>query len=492
MADLSKVSCTYCQEDINTVPIQCCECPNFYICIQCFVVGAEIGPHKNDHSYKFKDNCSVRIFGGRGAWTGREHLQLLDAAELYSFTNWEGIAQQLENRTAEECREEFTARYLDGNIGKAMWSKISKPNIIIDLVEDDGPLSQDAISKLAPLDATLEEAKILGYKPHRDDFEREYNPEAEQLIADIPEEDNDYKVDKALRLAIVDMYTRRLRERQRRKRIVRDYQLVAKYFDNLRRDPSQPLFGKEQKELRDNMRIFAQFLNAGEHERFIASIERERELRHRLSELLRYRSLGMTTQEEIVHYEQHVAYQKQQIRHGKTGSSGFAMGIQGLNQSLSSENGNVEAVSSFIDGRTTWPSESDSGCDNGAALPGRAEEFLIDPVAVAPITPSWTMTVTQTVSSQMRSSSANPSWLNLRLLPFGKWLSKQEIQLCEHFQIQPSTYVHMKTFLIEDNLLTPGKYQHIFKREVDECTGVKDVVTKFLGINGLLPGVSAK
>lgn len=33
-----------------------------------------------------------------------------------------------------------------------------------------------------------------------------------------------------LKLALVDMYTRRLRERARRKRMIRDYQLVSKFF----------------------------------------------------------------------------------------------------------------------------------------------------------------------------------------------------------------------------------------------------------------------
>lgn len=60
------------------------------------------------------------------------------------------------------------------------------------------------------------------------------------------------------------------------------------------------------------MRVFSQFLTAGEHERLISNIERERELRHRLSELLKYRSLGLTTQEDIIHFERHAAYQKQQ------------------------------------------------------------------------------------------------------------------------------------------------------------------------------------
>ena len=60
------------------------------------------------------------------------------------------------------------------------------------------------------------------------------------------------------------------------------------------------------------MRVFSQFLTSGEHERLMASIERERELRHRLSELLRYRSFGLTTQEDVIHYEQHVTYERQQ------------------------------------------------------------------------------------------------------------------------------------------------------------------------------------
>ncbi|KAL1513866.1 hypothetical protein ABEB36_003208 [Hypothenemus hampei] len=320
MADiLPKVTCTYCQEDINGVRVQCCECPEFDICLQCFAAGAEIGPHKNDHSYRFVDHGSVSIFGGRGSWTGREQLQLLDTAELYSYGNWDLIAKDVETRTAEECKEEYISRYLDGNIGKAMWSNVPKPKLIVDLAEDDGPLSPLALSKLAPLDATLEEAKMSGYKPHRDDFEREYDPEAERLVADLQFDDQqeDADIERALKLAIVDMYVRRLRERHRRKRIVRDYQLVAKYFDNLRRDPSKPLYPKEQQELRDHMKPFAQFLNSGEYERLIASIERERELRHRLSELKRYRSLGMTTQEEIIHYEQHVAHQRHQIRQGK-------------------------------------------------------------------------------------------------------------------------------------------------------------------------------
>ncbi|KRT86611.1 hypothetical protein AMK59_905, partial [Oryctes borbonicus] len=179
--------------------------------------------------------------------------------------------------------------------------------------EDKGPLSPEVTSRLPPLDASPEEARQLGYMPHRDDYEREYDMSAEELVSSLQlnNKSEDTEIETALKLAQVDMYIRRLRERYRRKRAVRDYQLVAKFFANHRKDLKKPLT-KEQRELRDNMRVFSQFLTAGEHERLINSIERERELRLRLSELLRYRSLGLTTQDEIIHYEQHVAYQRQQ------------------------------------------------------------------------------------------------------------------------------------------------------------------------------------
>lgn len=68
---------------------------------QCFSSGAEIGPHKNDHAYRFVDHFAVSIFGGKGSWSGREELQLLDAIETYGFGNWENISQHMKTRTAE-------------------------------------------------------------------------------------------------------------------------------------------------------------------------------------------------------------------------------------------------------------------------------------------------------------------------------------------------------------------------------------------------------
>lgn len=170
--------------------------------------------------------------------------------------------------------------------------------------------------------------------PQRDDFERDYKHEAESLVSSLflnPAEDDD--LDIPLKLAHVDMYTNHLRERARRKRVIRDYQLVASFFSQSRKEKViKKKQTKEEKyeiifyyitkksfaflqmyiiqyfrDFRERMRVFAQFYTAHEYEQFLTNLERERELRLRLSELYRYRENGITRHEECAHLEQVLA-----------------------------------------------------------------------------------------------------------------------------------------------------------------------------------------
>lgn len=70
-------------------------------------------------------------------------------------------------------RDEYVARYLDGNIGKITLAEVEKSRPIIkeDVPEDTGPLAPSVIARLPPLDATPEEAKELNYMFLRDDYE---------------------------------------------------------------------------------------------------------------------------------------------------------------------------------------------------------------------------------------------------------------------------------------------------------------------------------
>ncbi|VVD01563.1 unnamed protein product [Leptidea sinapis] len=170
----AKYNCTYCQEEINGVRVRCAECKDFDICLQCFSLGAEIGQHRNDHSYQFMDAGAFGIFLGRNSWTANEEVRLLDAMEQFGFGNWEDIAKHIETRTSEEARDEYIARYFEGSIGRATWGNVetaSRP-LLHCPEKDNGPLSPSAVSRLQPLAITQDEAAQLCYMSNRDDFER--------------------------------------------------------------------------------------------------------------------------------------------------------------------------------------------------------------------------------------------------------------------------------------------------------------------------------
>ncbi|XP_026760676.2 transcriptional adapter 2B isoform X2 [Galleria mellonella] len=321
----AKYNCNYCQEEINGIRIRCAECIDFDICLQCFSLGAEIGSHKNDHSYQFMDSGAFGIFLGRNSWSANEEVRLLDAIEQFGFGNWEDIAKHIETRTPEEAKDEYITRYLEGCIGRATWGTVestSRPSLHC-ADRDEGPLGPSAVSRLPPLAITADEATQLGYMSNRDDFEREHDHEAEQLISALSLNSEDDELDVALKLSQVDIYTRRLRERTRRKRLVRDYQLVSSFFNNQRnKQRTLGKLAKEKKEFTERLRWTAQFYGRAEQAGVVAGLWRERELRVRLAELHRYRLAGVTRLEECAHYEQHAAQRKHPHAHLLHGSSG--------------------------------------------------------------------------------------------------------------------------------------------------------------------------
>ena len=84
---------------------------------------------------------------------------------------------------------------------------------------------------------SFHEAVVLGYFSKREDFEVEYENEAELMVSQL---DDDYPTSnsailteddelvKTLNVVHVDMYKAKLRERERRKKVSRDHSLICK------------------------------------------------------------------------------------------------------------------------------------------------------------------------------------------------------------------------------------------------------------------------
>ncbi|KAJ3585250.1 hypothetical protein NHX12_013971 [Muraenolepis orangiensis] len=144
------------------------------------------------------------------------------------------------SRTPQEVMEHYVTMYIHGNLGKACIPD-SIPNRVTDhTCPGGGPLSPSLTTPLPPLDVSLAEQQQLGYMPLRDDYEAEYDQDAEKLISGLSVNYDDEDVDTEMKRAHVDMYVRKLRERQRRKSVARDYSLVPAFLGRDKKDKERP------------------------------------------------------------------------------------------------------------------------------------------------------------------------------------------------------------------------------------------------------------
>lgn len=343
-----KYSCNYCQDDIPGLRIKCAECTDFDLCLECFACGAQIAKHKNNHKYLFMNNGGFSIFKNsienssqnRGSskrastmviagdkeepviWNARDEMRLLDAVEQYGYGNWKDIARHIETKTPEQAKEEYIRHYIHGLVGKHTWKEeLRGYQIDHTQAADRGPLSPTLTGKLPPIAVSGQEALLLGYMPHRDDFE-DFDKDTEILVAQIADKSvEDEDLDVALKLSQCDIYERRLREQVRRKRVARDYQLVSRFY---RENPIVQIgFGAKfspqkisnqvkavkkgdgpKQEIMDAMKSMTQFCTAQEFHNFINNICVEKELKVRIRELVKYRDNGVTKQSELIPFEQ--------------------------------------------------------------------------------------------------------------------------------------------------------------------------------------------
>ncbi|KAG8262302.1 Transcriptional adapter 2-beta [Homalodisca vitripennis] len=288
---------------------------------QCFSAGAEIGTHRKDHPYQFIDSVALDIFSS--GWSAREELQLLNAIEHYSYGNWKDISQHIGTKTPEEARDEYVGRFLSGEIGRLTWvAGLRSRSKLTDLtvgLEDD-PQAMQVLPPLAPAskqpvaDVRPEHAQQLDYMPLRDEFEVEYDNEAEFLVSTLTFSPDDDELDVALKVAQVEMYTQRLRERAKRHKVVKDNQLIPQYF-NSGKDKSKKKMSREEKELGEKLRP----LWKKQEQSIMVGVMKQRRLSRKLTELTRYRRNGLCRKEEIQHFDQE--RQIRQIVKPKSGGS---------------------------------------------------------------------------------------------------------------------------------------------------------------------------
>merc|ERR1719347_41446 len=310
-----KYECAGCGDDIHQthlVRVQCVECkPVVTLCPDCFAAGVEVGQHKSYHGYKFMDNGDFSPLSN--SWSAKEFVQLLDGLEQFGYGNWNDVSRYVETKPAGECRDTVNNIFVSGPIGSLTYKESARGTARDHTSHSSSPHAPNT----TPPGINIHHLLVLGFMPARDDFEMEFENEAEVLVSGIeaapggtrlePEEE---ELESNLKLAHVEMYQKKLKERERRKKVSNELSLVENFF---KENPYNAMTGKmtipkpkkkdSKQELLDKFKFVTNIQSSEEYKKLMASVSKEKEIKYRIKELQRYRKNGINSLTEAESYE---------------------------------------------------------------------------------------------------------------------------------------------------------------------------------------------
>ncbi|GAA5836004.1 hypothetical protein JCM11251_006624 [Rhodosporidiobolus azoricus] len=358
-----KATCDACSADItHTVHVRCAErvgaddghegtltCPDFDLCVDCFLHGKSLGPHRPTHAYRIISSHSFPIF--TRDWGADEELALIEGAQIYGLGNWADIADHIGGRTKEECAEHYRQIYLESEDYPLPAQEPISSTDVDSFSSRKAARLQELQSRPIPLPPPKPLAsaptchELGGYMPGRLEFEHEWENEAEVLIKDMefgkvyhfggdsqPEqpplppapgpaegaeagddvqvqeekplpdgekEGDEPEAELDLKLTILDMFNERYDKRMAAKELIFDRGLINyKTMSAQERKRS-----KEERDLITRAKVFSRIQTAVDHEEFVDGMLYEITLRKRIAELQAFRRAGITTLAEAERYE---------------------------------------------------------------------------------------------------------------------------------------------------------------------------------------------
>ncbi|VDK34121.1 unnamed protein product [Taenia asiatica] len=157
---------------------------------------------------------------------------MLYAIEQYGLGNWwvficrfhqlrEDISDKCSHRSPQDCYEHYADFYLQGPLAPTLCGHAPQMNSVNDHTSFSPVVGREKPVLLEPV-----EQQLLGYMVLRDDFERDYDNDAESLLTRLNVRSDCDDLENALHVAHVNIYTQRLQERQKRKEIGRSHGLI--------------------------------------------------------------------------------------------------------------------------------------------------------------------------------------------------------------------------------------------------------------------------
>ncbi|KAM3345185.1 transcriptional adapter ADA2b isoform X1 [Capsicum galapagoense] len=266
--------------------------------------------------------------------------------------------------------------------------------------------------------------KLSGYIPKREEFDPEYDNDAEQLLADMEFKETETEQERELKLRVLRIYSKRLDERKRRKDFILERNLLqpSEFEKNL---------SPEEKDLCRRYDAIMRFLSKEEHEELMKTVVSEHRYLKRIQELKESRAAGCHSSTEVDRYLERK--RKRELEDGVPRKESSQIGP------MSQESLNM-------------PASSDSLGTHSNRKP----------------------------CSQANLSSINDS--GVAALSAGELLSEPEKQLCREIRLSPHHYLRMQEVLTiqiySGNITRKSDAYPLFQIEATKVDRVYDMLLK--------------
>ncbi|GIY12559.1 transcriptional adapter 2-alpha [Caerostris extrusa] len=301
-------SCPICGILLQEPYIFCVEC-NHSFCLQCFAKGREYENHRNNHPYTVMRN-NFSLFDSE--WMASEEIKLLNAIADHGIGNWSEIAKDVGTKNKTECEEHYLQYYIYNPVPPLPEIKLEERN---NEVCHPTPVSCTTFSydPPRPIVGSILYQEMAGYMPSRGDFASEHDDFAELDIKELSFQDDDTLWNE-LQLTVLNIYQSRLKERYRRKCLIKDYGLlnIKHNFDDFKR------YASLGSDFLETMKPLMHLFKPDKFFKLLEGLLYEHKLKNRIRLLQECRANGITKLKSIPTYLRLKKRREEQRKRGKS------------------------------------------------------------------------------------------------------------------------------------------------------------------------------
>ncbi|GLT70485.1 hypothetical protein SLA2020_425610 [Shorea laevis] len=281
--------------------------------------------------------------------------------------------------------------------------------------------------------------ELSGYNFKRQEFEIEYDNDAEQVLADMEFKGTDSDADHELKLRVLRIYSKRLDERKRRKDFILERNLLYP-------DPFEKSLSPEEREICQRYRVLMRFHLKEEHDELLKNIIEEQRIVKKIQDLQEARAAGCCTAAEANRF-----LEEKRKKEAEESEHGVKEGAQG-------PNGKVLQRQNHLKGEFDASPQGFVKGSTGLQPSGRDSSSALQPISSC--VDEWDIT----------------GFVGVDLL------SETEKQLCGEIRILPSHYLNMleviSVEILKGNVTKKSDAYSLFKVEPSKVDKVYDMLVK--------------